>query len=146
MAKRKSSNQPAAASNVQPQQIQVSASASFSGPLPPPNVLAQYNDVLENGAERIFAMVENQSRHRMQLEKQVISADVSRGRWGLLAGVALMLLAFAFAAYLTYADEIIAAVVVVCVTVGSIGGAFIYGTISQRQERKERAEILAGRR
>jgi hypothetical protein len=56
-----------------------------------------------------------------------------------------MLLAFALAAYLIYDDEVIAGVSVACVTVAFIGGAFIYGTISQRQEREERVKILAGR-
>lgn len=33
---------------------------AFSGPLPPPAMLAQYNDVVPNGAERIMAMAERQ--------------------------------------------------------------------------------------
>ena len=109
-------------------------------------MLAQYNDAVENGAERIVRLVENQSAHRIDIEKQAISADIARGKWGLVAGIVLMLLAFSFSGYLVRIDEIVGGVVVVVATVGFIGGAFIYGTISQRQERKERAEILAGQR
>jgi len=47
--------------------------ASFSGPLPPPNVLAGYNDAVKDGAERLLKMTENQSNHRMKMEY--------RGQW-----------------------------------------------------------------
>jgi uncharacterized membrane protein len=108
-------------------------------------MLAKYNDVLENGAERIFAMVENQSAHRIEIEKKAIEADIARGKSGLRAGIGLMLLAVGIAVYLLYIEQVAAAVIVIIGVVAFIGGAFIYGTISQRQERKERVEILAGR-
>ncbi|MBY0460111.1 MAG: DUF2335 domain-containing protein, partial [Gemmataceae bacterium] len=38
--------------------------ASFQGPLPPPAILAQYNQVLDGAAERIFQMAEKQAAHR----------------------------------------------------------------------------------
>ena len=132
--------------NAQSQQIQVSASASYSGLLPPPEMLARYNDAVENGAERIVRLVENQSAHRIELENKALDADIGRGKLGLRAGIALMLMAFGLGGYLVYANDVMWGVIVVCVTVAFIGGAFIYGTASQRQERKERVEILAGRR
>lgn len=45
---------------------------SFSGPLPSPEILQQYNNVIEDGAERVVKMAENQSKHRMQLENFAI--------------------------------------------------------------------------
>ena len=42
--------------------------SSFSGPIPPPDILKGYNDVVKDGAERIIAMAEKQSNHRMILE------------------------------------------------------------------------------
>lgn len=109
-------------------------------------MLARYNDVFENGAERIVAMVENQSAHRIDIENRVIDADISRGKAGLRAGIAVVMMAFGVAAYLLFVEQILAAVFVVAVVVAFIGGAFIYGTVSQRDERRERAQILAGRK
>jgi hypothetical protein len=40
----------------------------FAGPLPPPEVLARYNDVVPNGADRILSMAERQGAHRESLE------------------------------------------------------------------------------
>ncbi len=36
----------------------------FSGPLPHPQILAQYNQAVPNAADRIIKMAESQSNHR----------------------------------------------------------------------------------
>ena len=41
--------------------------ALFSGPLPPPSILSEYNNIIKNGAERMMKMTENQSGHRIEL-------------------------------------------------------------------------------
>ena len=40
----------------------------FVGPLPHPEILAQYEEVLPSAAERIFTNVESQSAHRRKVE------------------------------------------------------------------------------
>jgi len=55
----------------------VTQSVSFTGPLPPPGLLARYNEVIPNGAERIMAMAERQSAHREALETAVVSGNVA---------------------------------------------------------------------
>lgn len=40
----------------------------FSGPLPHPDILAQYEDVVPGVAERIVVMTEEQHQHRMNVE------------------------------------------------------------------------------
>lgn len=52
--------------------LSIAHSSSFRGPLPPPSVLSEYNQVVDNGAERIMKMAENQSTHRIELEKLAI--------------------------------------------------------------------------
>jgi uncharacterized membrane protein len=44
--------------------------AEWSGPLPPPAILNQFNNVVENGAERIFAAWERETAHRHKLESR----------------------------------------------------------------------------
>jgi len=44
-----------------------------SGPLPPPSLLSQYDKVVPGAAEGIIAMAENQSKHRQELEAEVIT-------------------------------------------------------------------------
>jgi Predicted membrane protein (DUF2335) len=50
----------------------VAFSESFAGPLPPPALLAEYEQALPGLAERIVAMAENEGNHRRAMEKRLI--------------------------------------------------------------------------
>jgi uncharacterized membrane protein len=57
----------------QGQQLQAFIQAqTFSGPLPPPEILTKYNEAIPNGAERIMAMAERQAAHRQNIELRVV--------------------------------------------------------------------------
>ncbi|MGL4370892.1 MAG: DUF2335 domain-containing protein, partial [Spirochaetota bacterium] len=47
----------------------VHQSVTYSGPLPLPSDFSGYEAVLPGAAERIMAMTEEQSRHRMKCEE-----------------------------------------------------------------------------
>src|SRR3990167_6669765 len=59
---------------------------SFSGPLPPPETLKKFDEVVPGAAERIIKMAEGQFVHRTELEKLVIKSDVERSKWGQILG------------------------------------------------------------
>ena len=44
-----------------------------AGPIPPPDIMEQYEKTLPGSADRILKMAENQSEHRQSLEKQRLS-------------------------------------------------------------------------
>jgi uncharacterized membrane protein len=58
----------------------------YRGPLPPPEILKGYDLVKPGFAERVFVMAEVQSKHRMQLEKTVITGDHLKSWAGLFLG------------------------------------------------------------
>lgn len=60
----------------QPRQNTVVAEASFEGPIPPPALLQQYDQVITGAAERILRMAEEQGRHRMQLETDALASNI----------------------------------------------------------------------
>lgn len=77
-------------------------SQHWAGPLPPPAILAQFNDVAENGAERIFRQWEEESAHRRNLERKDLQWSIAEGFFGkalafLFVVGALGLAAFAIA-------------------------------------------------
>ena len=45
----------------------------FTGPIPPPAIMKQYEETLPGSADRILKMAENQSEHRQLLEKKRLS-------------------------------------------------------------------------
>jgi uncharacterized membrane protein len=57
-------------------------SQHWSGPLPHPNALAQFNQIIPNGADRIMAMVEEEQKHRIQYESRVVEAQIADTRRG----------------------------------------------------------------
>jgi len=62
-------------------QAQVS---QFISPLPDPSILARYDQIVPGAAERILKLTENQSAHRIKLEDQALTAQISeskRGQW-----------------------------------------------------------------
>lgn len=48
---------------------------SFSGPLPHPDILRGYEDILPGAAERILQMAEKQQNHRLGMEEKIIFDD-----------------------------------------------------------------------
>lgn len=124
--------------------VQAQVSASFSGPLPHPDILAQYNHAVPNGAERIIVMAEKQSEHRMALETQALTADIWRSYAGVGAGLLVAVL-FLVASYdLIHDGHEWAGATVGGIDIASLVGVFVFGTISRRRERENRARWLAG--
>jgi uncharacterized membrane protein len=56
--------------SAQPSRHLTLSASTFSGPLPPPDVLAKYEQTLPGLAGRIVALTEQQSAHRRALESQ----------------------------------------------------------------------------
>ena len=80
------SNDEAAESTPQNSQVLgwASVSAQFAGPLPPPAVLAGYEEVCPGAAERILKGFEEERRTRLQLERNLQGAQIraqTRGTW-----------------------------------------------------------------
>ncbi len=52
-----------------------SMSVSWEGPLPPPAALKGYNDVVPDGAERLFRMAEKEQEARINKDKSLIQLE-----------------------------------------------------------------------
>src|SRR5438552_14400200 len=56
----------------------------FSGPIPSPETLSQYDKIVPGAANRIIQMAETQAEHRRQLEDRTSRSQIrqsSRGQW-----------------------------------------------------------------
>ena len=123
---------------------QISVSSTFSGPLPPPDILARYNDAVPEGAERIIAMAERQAAHRMALESRVVDADIKRSNWGLGAGLVVALAGLFLAFLMVDRGNAVAGTVVGSLDLSGLVALFVYGTVSRRSERQQRVKMLSG--
>ncbi len=52
---------------------------SYSGPLPPPHVLAEYDAVFSGLAETIINTMQAEGNHRREIESRALEADISMG-------------------------------------------------------------------
>ena len=115
----------------------------FSGPLPHPLILKQYEETVPGSADRIIRQAETQTHHRIQLEKDVIAADIRQAQCGLWAGLFVATISIVGGCTLVAAGHDWAGAVVATATVVSLVAVFVYGSQSRKQERLEKAKVMA---
>lgn len=121
-------------------------SYSFSGPIPPPQVLGLYNEVLPGCAERLLTAFESQQAHRQSLEKQVVDSGITRAWYGLWCALAVSLAGIGVSALaVIYGQAIPASVIGGGVLLG-LATVFITGRSSQEKERTNRRESLISKK
>lgn len=85
--------------------LAVEASYSFMGPIPPPAILAGYNDVIPNGADRVIRMAEKEQAHRHDIETTIVSKESFEKRVGLVFAFILALSVLGVSSYLLIFTE-----------------------------------------
>jgi len=119
-------------------------STSFSGPLPPPEMLREYDQIYPGAAEKIIQMAESQLHHRQSLERQVIEAEIrqaARGQW--IAGAIALAGLLAATLVGVFGSPVVGGAIAAMDVVG-LAAVFIYGSHQKRAEREERVKALAG--
>lgn len=118
----------------------------FSGPLPPPELLARYNQVIPNGAERILAMAERQSAHRESLESKVVDGNLAIQKSGSWRAFVLALVVILGGIYLMAAGRDAWGFAAILTSLVSLISVFFIGRSTQKKERVEKSEALQTRR
>ena len=100
-------------------------SIELSGPLPHPQLLRQYDEVVPEGAERIVKLAEDQVHHRQTME--------SRGQtFTFVLTMVTMLGGIALAAFGSSTKGLVALVV----ALAGLGGLFVYRELRSQQSEK----------
>ena len=123
-----------------PTTVSASISTSYQGPLPPPEMLERYNQVLPNGADRIVSMAESQMRHRHGLESIVINGNVKAQSRTQLFAFLLGVLAIGGGIGLIAFNKSTQGLVAVITALTAYSGVFIYGRYEQRIERERKRQ------
>jgi uncharacterized membrane protein len=114
---------------------------TFSGPIPPPEVLSKYADIIPNGADRILKMAEKQSDHRQHLEKWAVIGGTILSYFGVFFAFILALATIYFGSNLIEKNHTITGSIFAGVGLLGLVSAFIYGTRSRKEERLRREKI-----
>jgi len=123
----------------------VRVAAEFSGPLPPPEYLAKYEQVLTGSANRIICMAEQQSAHRQYLEKKVVESNTDIQRWGLACAFVIAMTAIIGGIWLSFHGMSGTGLTSIITALAALVGVFVYGKHQQKEELREKSEELVPR-
>lgn len=125
---------------------------SFQGPIPPPDIIAEYENVLPGSAERILAMAENEQKHRhskenkqitmdsreQDLDEKFMESEFKQSKRGQLLGAGMAVIALSIAAYLAMNNHPNVAGIIGGTTVIGLVSAFVIGKVwSNKLDSKE---------
>ncbi|MGA2217944.1 MAG: DUF2335 domain-containing protein [Terracidiphilus sp.] len=120
-------------------------SVSFSGPLPHPNLLAKYNEVIPDGANRIMAMAERQSAHRESLEAKVVAGNVASQARGSHYAFIICLVTIVGGFVLIETGKSIYGISAIILSLATLAGVFVIAKKEQKKERVEKSTALEKR-
>ena len=100
---------------------------SYQGPLPPPVMMAQYNEAVPNGADRIMRQFESETAHRHSLETRALDAQIGRVNRGQWMAFFLTILFGGAGVYLALNGHPTVAGVLFTGTIASLAVAFLTG-------------------
>ena len=113
----------------------------FSGPIPSPAMLRAYEEVIANGAERVFRMAEAQGRHRRMLETITMIGAMLLQLLGLTVGASLC-------AGLGYGGWVLAreghslfGIAAIIVALGTPASVFVFGLRRQAAQQPSEARL-----
>jgi uncharacterized membrane protein len=98
----------------------------YSGPLPPPDSLEKYNQVLPGAADRILALTESQARHRLEVENKIVDRDTRLQLRGQMFGFAICLVTIVGGVGLVIVDKSVAGLSTILTSLGILIGSSIY--------------------
>ena len=98
----------------------------FSGPLPDPEALARYNQIIPDAAERIIKMAENEATSRRGNERMSVIHSIVITYLGMIFGFISVLIISALVWYSIYKsyEKTAAAIAVGCIA--AVAGVFVF--------------------
>jgi uncharacterized membrane protein len=111
---------------------------SFSGPLPPPELLGQYEKLCPGSSDRIIRLAEEEAIHRRSIEQSLVRTDMEQAerdshesRRGQVCALVITLTAIGAGAYTAIAGHEFAGSIIGVGGIGSIVTTFLIGRSQQ---------------
>ncbi|WP_313698134.1 DUF2335 domain-containing protein [Pantoea sp.] len=120
-----------------PQFRAIISQQSFRGPLPPPAMLREYNEIVENGAERIMAKGEIEQSHRHAVKNKIVDGTLARDSRGQWMAFAITVLILVIAAVFAWKGNTVFAGTLVTIDLIGLASVFILGRTALPSVRKD---------
>ncbi len=119
--------------NFEVRRTSISAEAYF-GPLPPPGMLRELDEVYPGSAKLVMENFAEQSSHRRELERRHQWHANARSWGGLVSGAIVVLSAFILAGYMVSQEESGKGIALAMASIASLAGVFVIGRYMQSKE------------
>ncbi len=110
----------------------VQEATTFSGPIPPPEILKGYEEAFPGAADRIIRMAEEQSKHRQYIEKKEVDTESRDSLLGILSalaiGVVIILCGTRIVVKVPNISGAVAGTILNLIGIATIIGTFLKGT------------------
>lgn len=124
--------------------VSQSVTSQFSGPMPPPEYLARYEQICPGSADRMLAMAEKEADHRRTTETTIVAAQIehhnkqfSEARRGQICAVIITLAGLGAGLYAAIQGHEITGGVLGVGGIGGIVTTFILGRTKQKDDEEE---------
>jgi uncharacterized membrane protein len=108
----------------------------FSGPLPSPDNLLNYDKVTPGAANRIIEMAEKNQEHRLYINRVLAESDVKKSLRGQIFGFAIAAIAFTVATICAFLDQKEIGIASIGFSLVSIVSTFVLGRKSKDNTKK----------
>ena len=117
---------------------QEAIAAAFSGPLPPPGILHAYDEVVQEGAERIMSMAEDEQDHRHEIERGYLSLTKWGQRFGFLIGFGALI----SGTYLIATGHSVSGLIALIAVAGGVVGSLVLniGGAPEQEAQEDESE------
>jgi uncharacterized membrane protein len=120
---------------------------SYQGPMPPPDMLRQYAELIPDAPERMLALVERQAQHRQTQEAQLVGSQTRALLRGQIMGYTLAIFFGCVGAFLAVQGHTTVATVIFATTIVGLGTVFALGrrpTADKSPQEKSAPEKPSG--
>jgi uncharacterized membrane protein len=100
---------------------------TFSGPIPHPTTLEEYEKIVPGAAERIIAMAESDMEHQQEMDREALRIAESQVKRGQVSAFWLTIIAFGVCIFALMTGSEIAASVIAGTTIVALVTAFVVG-------------------
>lgn len=115
-------------------------SMRYSGPIPHPQLLKEFNDVIPDGANRIMIMAESQSEHRRNLETKVVNANNRDSLLGVIFAFVIALVIIGSGTFLLFYDKKVSGLALLLSGTVAFITVFIVGKRNDDKQHQEQEQ------
>lgn len=115
----------------------------ISGPIPSPQILQQYNNIIPDAAERILRMAEKQSDHRISIESKIVNSNILKSYLGIILATVIVPYGLYIAKEIAIKGNPATAALIAALDIGGLIAIALTNARQQRREREQRRETAS---